>query len=91
MDSNHTNQLDQLTQDVINAILQHQHSGSIITVQSSTIGDGRPLRIEPLQKTFTLPELRRLRRQFLQINRLKNERDLSVLGRSFVEYIVLYH
>ena len=74
-------QLDQETQLIIQAIMDAQkqsHSGPIPVPNSS-------VPVELNERSVTLSELRRLRRQFMQMNKM--HRVWERIGETFVEYL----
>lgn len=84
-ETNYLYELDKLTQDVINAVLEQQKllgpSGGPISVPRTTKTVVNPSR------TLTLPELRRLRRQFANINRSRSPLEIDRVVETFVEYL----
>ncbi|KAK9760975.1 kti12, chromatin associated, variant 2 [Basidiobolus ranarum] len=84
IETNYLYELDKVTQDIVNAVLEEQKSnlGSYtVTIPNSTMKVKLPAR------SITLAELRRLRRQFVNINKMHTILDISRISELFVQYL----
>ncbi|KAJ1958070.1 kti12, chromatin associated [Dipsacomyces acuminosporus] len=82
-ETNYLFELDRATQDVINAILEAQKSG---VPMSEVLVPGTDKRVQMPGRNITLAELRRLRRQFTNINRLVTLK-IDRVPELFVDYL----
>ncbi|RUS22608.1 hypothetical protein BC937DRAFT_88245 [Endogone sp. FLAS-F59071] len=83
-ETNYLYELDKVTQDIITAMLEGQKelgSGGFITVPHTTRHVRNPAR------TVTLNELRRLRRQFTNINKIHTLLNMERVAENFVDYL----
>ncbi|KAF9917034.1 kti12, chromatin associated [Lobosporangium transversale] len=84
-ETNYLYELDQTTQNIIQAILDAQKSGDP-TKQIKAPLSNIPVQLPPT-RVVTLSELRRLRRQFTAINRMRTLLDMNRVAEGFVEYL----
>ncbi|KAI8062540.1 elongator complex associated protein Kti2 [Gongronella butleri] len=84
-DTNYVYELDRITLEIINAIVEGQRDfgagGLPMVVPNASEKVVNPAR------SLTLSELRRLRKQFVSINKVRTTLDTSLLGNMFVEYL----
>eukprot|EP01135_Chromosphaera_perkinsii_P006623 Nk52_evm25s554 gene=Nk52_evmTU25s554 len=86
-------ELDQVTQDIINLILEGQKQGSTkVLVPQQKLEEQSP-KNKPksifvnLCKHVTLSELRRIRRQFVSFTKLHNDNNASRIPAMFVDFV----
>ncbi|KAF9167224.1 kti12, chromatin associated [Actinomortierella ambigua] len=84
-ETNYLYEFDQTTQNVVQAILDAQKSG-VPTTQIVAPLSSIPVRLPPT-RTATLSELRRLRRQFTTINKMRTMLSMNRVAEAFVEYL----
>lgn len=84
-DTNYVYELDRVTLEIINAVIEGQKEfgpgGLPMAVPNATAKVINPVR------TITLSELRRLRKQFVSINKMRTTLDTNRLGDLFVDYL----
>ncbi|RUS28173.1 chromatin associated protein KTI12 [Jimgerdemannia flammicorona] len=84
-ETNYLFELDKVTQDIITAVLEGQRhlstSGGCIVVPLTTH------QVQVPARTITLAELRRLRRQFANINKMHTLLDMERVAKNFVDYL----
>ncbi|ORX89304.1 chromatin associated protein KTI12 [Basidiobolus meristosporus CBS 931.73] len=83
-ETNYLYELDKVTQEIVNAVLEEQKNnlGSYaVSISNSSIKVQLPAR------SITLAELRRLRRQFININKMHTILDISRIAELFVQYL----
>ncbi|XP_071388303.1 protein KTI12 homolog [Centroberyx affinis] len=81
--SNFLHELDKITQDVLMAILNAQKTsvpGDLISVPGTTE------KIE-LTRSFNMPELRKLRRQFISYTKMHPTENIGHISNMFVQYL----
>ena len=83
-ETNYLHDMDQVTNDIVEAFIQAQKDGRTGSVGLSPHSSCKLL---VPSRHVSLAELRRLRRQFIQINRLHTLIALDRLATSFVEYL----
>ncbi|KAI9595500.1 chromatin associated protein KTI12 [Syncephalis fuscata] len=82
-DTNTLHALDRITQQAVDAVLQVQQEGVGTTVVAVPHSD---LKVQLPSRTLLMPELRRLRRQFININKAHTLPEDRVAD-AFVEYL----
>ncbi len=82
LETNYLHEVDKITTEILNILIQAQNEGRIgeIFVPKTSL---KVL----LHSNITLSELRRLKRQYLQITKNYSSSDLSNVAASFVEYL----
>ncbi|KAL0074164.1 chromatin associated protein KTI12 [Phycomyces blakesleeanus] len=84
-DTNYVYELDKATLEIINAVIEGQKEfgpgGMPMTVPRSSEKVVNPSR------TVTLSELRRLRKQFVSLNRVRTSLDVNRIGDMFADYL----
>ncbi|CAO3636098.1 unnamed protein product [Cunninghamella blakesleeana] len=84
-DTNYVYELDRITLEIINAIIEGQKEygagGLPMTMPNSTSKVINPSR------TLTLSELRRLRKQFVSYNKIRTTQDMSRLSNMFIDFL----
>ncbi|KAJ3038383.1 kti12, chromatin associated [Rhizophlyctis rosea] len=84
-ETNYLHSMDRATQEIVDAVLQAQQDGkgggeSIVVPRSE-------VKVVLPGRTVTMSEMRRLRRQFTNLNKMHTELDLEKLAGGFVEYV----
>ena len=77
-------ELDQVTQSIIHAVLERQREGTSDFVRIPTAD-----KTIPLHRNWTLAELRRLRKQYLQANKL-HPIPCDRIASMFVEFLLTH-
>ncbi|KAI9301454.1 chromatin associated protein KTI12-domain-containing protein [Cunninghamella echinulata] len=84
-DTNYVYELDRITLEIINAIIEgqkeHGAGGLPMNMPNSTSKVINPSRI------LTLSELRRLRKQFVSYNKIRTTQDMSRLSNMFIDFL----
>ncbi|ORX56969.1 chromatin associated protein KTI12 [Hesseltinella vesiculosa] len=84
-DTNYVYELDRITLEIINGVMEAQRdfgtgSGPIVVANATN-------KVVNPSRNLTLSELRRLRKQFVSINKIRTTLDISRLGDLFVEFL----
>ncbi|KAI8899553.1 chromatin associated protein KTI12 [Globomyces pollinis-pini] len=82
-ETNYLTELDKTTSDILDTVIEAQKNGRSgnIKVPKSTAPVVLPSR------NITLAELRRIKRQYLHINKMHAQADMNAVGLGFVEYL----
>jgi protein KTI12 len=82
-ETNYLHELDTTTNDVIERLLDAQKNGQVgdIKVPRSKVAVCKPNRLVPVV------ELRKLKRQFMNINKFHTMTDMDMVATSFAEYL----
>ncbi|KAJ3299030.1 kti12, chromatin associated [Borealophlyctis nickersoniae] len=83
-ETNYLHEMDRATQDIVDALLEAQKvggGGREVVVPRSIVKVRLPSR------TVTMSELRRLRRQFTNLNKVHTQLNVDKVAEGFVEYI----
>lgn len=78
-------ELDRVTLEVINAFVEGQKEYGVGGLPMAVPGASQKV-INP-SRTVTLSELRRLRKQFVSINKMRTTLDTSRLADLFIDYL----
>ncbi|KAG0238101.1 hypothetical protein BGW41_008247 [Actinomortierella wolfii] len=84
-ETNYLYEFEHTTQNIVQAILDAQKSG-VPTTQIVVPLSSIPVRLPPT-RTVTLSELRRLRRQFTAMNKMRTMLNMNRVAEAFVEYL----
>ncbi|KAL7751783.1 kti12, chromatin associated [Sorochytrium milnesiophthora] len=85
-ETNYLHELDQTTQDIVAAVMDAQRSGSAVPGSLVSVPRAKS-KIHMPGYTVTPAELRRLRRQFININKQRTMTDLDRLADLFARYL----
>ncbi|KAK9768426.1 kti12, chromatin associated [Basidiobolus ranarum] len=83
-ETNYLYELDKVTQEIVNAVLEEQKSnlGSY-----KVVIPGTSMKVQLPARSISMAELRRLRRQFVNINKMHTVLDISRIAELFVQYL----
>ncbi|KAJ3190418.1 kti12, chromatin associated [Gaertneriomyces sp. JEL0708] len=82
-ETNYMHEMDRTTQEIVDALLEAQKEGRIGDIVVPKAG----LKVKLSGRMVTMSELRRLRRQYTNLNKVHTQPDARRVADSFVEYL----